>query len=393
MFLDITLKKNPRLIELAFELHKCGKIMPDTFLLDLDALLYNAEYMKKEADRRGVKLYYMLKQLGRNPLVAKELEGIGYAGAVAVDYNEAGVIMKNNCKLGHVGHLVQIPKALVYPIVKAKPEYITVYSVEKAGEINEAAKDLNVRQKVLLRAIERRDTLYPGQYGGFYLKDIMDACNEIKKMDGLEISGLCSFPCFLYDEKENSIAVQPNAATLLKAKEIIQANTDIKIDVMNMPSLTCYDTIELICKCGGNQGEPGHGLTGTTPYHAHNADAGEIPAVVYVSEISHNFDNKSYCYGGGNYKRSRLKDALTGTSLDKSKKMDVEQLASDSIDYHITLKGRASVSDAVVMAFRFQLFVTRSSIAVVKGLQTGKVEIMGTFNPQGEKIQGWSGCL
>ena len=52
----------------------------------------------------------------------------------------------------------------------------------------------------------------------------------------------------------------------------------------------------------GTHGEPGHALTGTTPFHV-NRRAVEKPAYVYVSEISHNFRGKSYFYAGGYYSR------------------------------------------------------------------------------------------
>ena len=69
-----------------------------------------------------------------------------------------------------------------------------------------------------------------------------------------------------------------------------------------------------MAKMGGNCGEPGHGLTGTTPLHAACAEEPEIPAIVYVSEVSHNFQGKAYCYGGGHYRRSHVKQALVGRS-------------------------------------------------------------------------------
>ena len=50
MFLDATMRRNPRLIETAFELHKKGIIEPDTYVLDLDTILYNASNIKNEAD-------------------------------------------------------------------------------------------------------------------------------------------------------------------------------------------------------------------------------------------------------------------------------------------------------------------------------------------------------
>ncbi|HNV04746.1 MAG TPA: hypothetical protein PKH64_01360, partial [Petrotogaceae bacterium] len=89
MFLEKTIKRNPKLIEAAFELHRSGQISPDTYLIDINTLTANAQKIKKEADKYGVKLYFMTKQLGRNPLIASKISEIGYEGAVTVDFREA----------------------------------------------------------------------------------------------------------------------------------------------------------------------------------------------------------------------------------------------------------------------------------------------------------------
>ena len=46
----------------------------------------------------------------------------------------------------------------------------------------------------------------------------------------------------------------------------------------------------------GTHGEPGHGLTGTTPYNTHHRSAEEKIGYVYLSEVSHNYGSSSYCY-------------------------------------------------------------------------------------------------
>ena len=132
MFLEKTIERNRELVQAAFKLHKEGVIIPDTYVIDLDTLIENAKKLKDEADKYGIKLYFMTKQIGRNPLICKEFMKLGYDGAVVVDFKEAEVMIDNGIKIGHVGHLVQIPKALIEKVVKSRPDYITVYSIEKA---------------------------------------------------------------------------------------------------------------------------------------------------------------------------------------------------------------------------------------------------------------------
>jgi predicted amino acid racemase len=382
MFLDATLRRNPKLIDTAFKLHSEGSIEPDTYILDLDTILKNAEAIKAEADKHGIKLYFMTKQFGRNPYVSKELMKLGYEGAVTVDYREAEILAANSIALGHLGHLVQIPKNKIETLLRAKPEFITVYSIEKAKEISEAAAKLGINQKIMIRVIDEGDTLYPAQYGGFALGELVEKAEEIIKLPNLILSGVTSFPCFLYDESAGNIKETNNLYTIKRAKSLLEEKLNLKIEQINMPSATCCSNVENIARHGGTHGEPGHGILGTTPIHAVSQQA-EVPAIVYVSEISHNLGSKSFCYGGGHYRRSHMESALIGRDLETAVKCKVETPEMESIDYHFTLNGRANVSDAVVMAFRTQVFVTRSKVAVVKGIQMGKPEIVGIYDSQG----------
>lgn len=387
MFLEATLRRNPKLIDAAFKFHREGIIEPDTYILDLDTIIKNAKAIKSEADKYGIRLYFMTKQFGRNPYISKQLMDIGYEGAVAVDFREAEILFENNIKLGHVGHLVQIPKHKTEAVLRAKPDYITVYSLEKAREISKTAAKLGIVQKIMIRVIDKGDTLYPAQYGGFYLNELLEISKEIVKLPNIVLSGITSFPCFLYDEKTGNIGETPNIYTLLKAKKLLEDNLGLKLEQVNTPSATCSSNIKNIARLGGTHGEPGHGLLGTTPIHAVR-DEVEIPSIVYVSEISHNLGEESFCYGGGHYRRSHMKNALVGKSLEDSVKYKAEPPALESIDYYFTLKNNANIGDTVVMAFRTQIFVTRSKVAVVRGIQSGNIKLIGIYDSQGRLIEG-----
>lgn len=385
MFIDATLKRNRRLIETSFKLHREKKIRPDTYVIDMDAVIENARCIKKEADKYGIKLYFMTKQLGRNYYVASKLMELGYEGAVAVDYKEAQVLYKNGIKIGHIGHLVQVPSGLIEEVIKMRPEVITVYSVEKAKEISIAAQKQNVIQKIMLRVIDENDILYDAQYGGFYLENIIQSAENIKKMPNIQIAGVTSFPCFLYNDEKKLIKETNNIRTLLKSREMLKEKLDIDLEQINTPSATCSVNIQNIVEFSGTHGEPGHGLLGTTPMHAH-MDLCEKPAVVYVSEVSHNLDEKCYIYGGGYYPRSHMKKALIGKSLDNVKLFYTEELSNESIDYYIGLNGNAKVGDTAVLSFRTQIFVTRSDVAIVEGISRGEPNIVGIFDSQGRKL-------
>ena len=357
MFLDRLLKTNEPLAQLAFAWQQDGTVLPDTYLIDLDMLTKNAESIKAAADAHDIKLYFMLKQLGRNPMLAHHLADLGYAGAVCVDFREALVMAEAGVPLGNVGHLVQTPRAAMERIVAARPDIMTVYSVEKAAEIGAAAKSQGIEQPIMLRVIGEGDMLYPGQYGGFPLVELGATVDAIEALPGVRIAGVCSFPCLLFSEEAGRVVPTLNADTVRRAAAALEARGYHDLQ-LNMPSASCTDTVGLVAELGGTHMEPGHGLSGT-----------------------------SYCYAGGHYRRGHLSNALVGTSLGSAKHVHVTPPADECIDYHFELSEPSRVDDGVLMCFRTQLFVTRSEVAVVSGLSHGKPQLEGIFDTQGHQLR------
>lgn len=153
MFLDKVKSRNKRLIDIAVKMHQKGEIMPDSYIIDIDTLLSNAKKMLEVAKQNNVRLLFMLKQLGRNPYIAKKLVDLGYEGAVVVDYNEAKIMMRNNIPIGNIGNLVQIPQKMIGEIIDYGVDVITVFSIEKLTLINEIAKTKNKVQKIIIKVL------------------------------------------------------------------------------------------------------------------------------------------------------------------------------------------------------------------------------------------------
>jgi len=385
MFLKKVKSENPELVEAAFLLHQNGKILPDSYMVDMDSLLENAKKMLKKADEHKIRLYFMLKQIGRNPYIAKKLMKVGFAGAVVVDFKEAQIMMHNNIPIGNIGHLVQIPTAMINEVVKYRPEVITVYSIEKAMQISRAAAAQGIVQKLLLRVYDENDMIYSSQTAGFHIKEIKNITEKIQQFSGVEVVGVTSFPCYVYSEEKMDFVATNNLNTVMKAVEILKS-IGISPEIINTPSANCCVTLDMMKKDGGNCGEPGHGLTGTTPAHAEKI-MDEKTCVVYVSEISHDFGGKSYCYGGGHYRRSHMKNALIGTTIEDAEESEVIAPELEGIDYHFGLNKKFAVGDTVIMAFRFQVFVTRADVVLVEGIQSGKPKIVGIYDSLGMEKQ------
>ena len=199
MFVERLQKDNPKFIEAIVSLQQQGKLLPDSYAVDMEQFRANARAIVESANEKGIRLYFMLKQVGRNPVLARELVKMGYAGAVVVDFKEAQVMMRHNIPIGNVGHLVQIPEGMVKDVVAYGPEVITVYTADKVQSISRAAQELGKEQKILVRVFGDGDMIYPGQTAGVHLKDLPEFLCQIRRLPGIKVAGITSFPCFLYN--------------------------------------------------------------------------------------------------------------------------------------------------------------------------------------------------
>lgn len=383
MFVERLQKDNPKFIAAMVKLQQQGSLLPDSYAVDMEQFRKNAAAIVASAREKGIKLYFMLKQIGRNPVLAQELVKLGYDGAVVVDFKEAQVMMRHNIPIGNVGHLVQIPEGMVKQVVAYGPEVITVYTADKVRSISRAAAALGREQKLLIRVYGDGDMIYPGQTAGIHLNDLAAFVKQIRDLPGIRVAGITSFPCFLYDAKADDIMPTDNLQTVLKAKAILESY-GIVPEIINTPSTTCCRTLEKMAEYGCNCGEPGHGLTGTTPYHVGHENP-EKSCIAYVSEISHNFDGLAYCYGGGFYRRSHVEHALVGRSGEKLRSMKVVPPSMEAIDYHFGLDQGCEVGETVIMAFRFQVFVTRSDMVLLEGVAEGNPVVASVWNSLGDQ--------
>ena len=101
-----------------------------------------------------------------------------------MDFKEAQVMMRHHIPIGNIGHLVQIPDAMIEQVVNYGPEVITVYSVEKAKRIADAAVKQRKEQKILLGYMIQGDLIYDGQTAGFAMADLNHVLDILCRMPG-----------------------------------------------------------------------------------------------------------------------------------------------------------------------------------------------------------------
>ncbi|MER6915720.1 alanine racemase [Streptomyces sp. NPDC000594] len=391
MFLAALTARNPALLDAAARLHRAGGIPPDTYVLDLDAVEANAELLAAGARRHGLTLWFVAKQFGRNPelvrAVARHIPR--YA---AIDAAEARTLDAAGARPGNLGHLVQIPVRELPRVLARRPTAITVYDAAGARAVARAmtrsAGDPGRVQDLLVRLESPPGEGFPGQEGGVPPDALPAFADTVERLPGVRLAGVTAFPCLRPDpvsgrpETTGALAAARTAVTALAARGTPRP-------LFSAPGMTCTATLPLLAAAGATHGEPGHALTGTTPPHATDPGQPEIPAYVYVTEVAHTLaDGRPALFGGGFYARGRARSALlprTGLRL------PVERAPAGWIDYYRLLAapprpGAVRTGDTALLAFRTQMFVTRSTVAVIGGLSTGPGRLTGLYDSRGTPL-------
>ncbi len=402
--MDQTIEKNPGLIEFAAELHRRNEIPVSTYVLDLDAHRNNARALRETADRNGVKLYYMSKQIARNPIISHAVLNTGFEGLVVVEPQELNTHVRYGTKIGHVGHLENIPEQEIDYVLKvAKPQVITVFNLEKARMISQRAEKLGIKQNLMIRPTSPRDTLYPYMEGGVTEEDAVNTIIQINSLPNVHVVGVTSFPCMLMELRTFEPAIMGNIETLRRVREEA-SRQGIDVPQTNTPPLCTSKTIPVYASKGSTHLEPGLGVSGMSPIQIYDRGTHpEIPAGVYVTEVSHFFGEYAMVFAGGfsyiemfelaldgksyvpDVAKMRLK-ALVGPNPSELMKNPVEaEHYKGLIDYHgrmykDTAARPMNVGDTAVFAFRTQMFVTRAQVAVVSGIKENNPKLVGIFD-------------
>lgn len=371
MFLETLVRRNPRFLESVRDSHQQGKIPTNTVVIDTDAVEKNARLIRDEAAKYGLKIFAMTKQIGRNPDVARVLVSSGIHQAVAVDL-ECGIAAWNSgMAIGHIGHLVQIPRTDHAHALKLTPDYWTIFNLDHGSMLNDSLSAERASQKILLRVYQEGDIFYPGHEGGFPIEDLDEVVHQLSGFNHLEIAGVTSFPTTLFDPVAKANVATPNRRTLEQARKRLAKIGIAKVEI-NSPGTTSTDNISSLAEAGATQVEPGHGLTGTTPAHAFT-DLPEIPAVLYVSEVSHLWNGMAFVFGGGLYVDPVIARGDTYaliadndvSSAHEWRRRRVMMPDPSSIDYYarIPLEDGESIApgSTVIFGFRVQTFVSRAN--------------------------------
>ena len=155
---------------------------------------------------------------------------------------------------------------------------------------------------------------------------------------------------------------------------------------------------------GGGRRDPrraGNALHGTTPLHLFDASAPELPAIVYVSEVSHLDGDDAYVFAAGYYVDRILGNyqlrAMAGrdaSALERT--LQVDTAPDGAIHYYCILRSArqagVAVGDTVVFCFRPQTFVTRARTQADRRVCTARArqDLRPRYDEEARLIDGVS---
>jgi predicted amino acid racemase len=398
MFLQRLFELNPKLIDAAVSLHQAGKLPANTWLFDLDAIAANARIQADKARRLGLTTFLMTKQVARNPMVAATALANGIEKTVAVDMTCAHVLHRYGLPLGHIGQINQIPRHQVEHALRMQPDYITVYSVETAEAVSQAAGRLGMTQPLLVRVFGDDDVTFAGQEGGFHEGEVVEAVRQMSWLPNVEVIGTTAFPVveYTFERERTPPGLLPNMRTIVQAARRIEAELGVPMRVINAPGNTSAETFQMLKSAGATHVEPGHGLCGTTITQMLLGSALERPAYVWVTEVSHIYKGKGYAFGGGLwslmtglYGDEWPKPMAVGRDPEEAKGNVLDYAHIDQIiDYHLPIAqgDRCRVGDTVVFPIYTQAQMTRAYTAAVSGVQSGELVVRGLCDHAGTML-------
>ena len=398
-------RRNPGLIEAAATLHREGTIPPDCYVVDLDTIAANCRAVGAAIDDAGLLTFFEAKQFGRCPPICATVRANGFDAALAIDMEELYALERLAIPVGHVGHLGQIPVADVeYVVTHTRPQYVTVYSLEKCHHIARVAASHGLVQPVVLRVDGPRDIVARSLAGGVAESDALWVIAHIDRLDGVRFAGFTTYPAVRFDLGRQAWVTTSNFETMIGLAGRVRDELGIEVDHINAAGNICAASIGLIAGVATHC-EPGQAFVGGLVANAFS-DQAEVPAMAYVTEVSHVADGVPYVFASSWVANNTVGiwnqldyDALLGTipagdgAAGRPLSAKPQQFAaSDPTAFMYNAirpldGGGANVGDTVVFGFRSQLYRANGALlAVLDGLADGAPRLLGLFDRNGNSV-------
>jgi predicted amino acid racemase len=385
------LERNPGMLDAAIRLHQDGRIPPNTHLVDLDAVADNARAIAGAARRHGVRVFAVTKQDGHEPHSTRVALDEGLDAITAVEAMQAHRIHRFGFPIGNVGHTQQLPRGDVGRILAMEPATVTVYSVEAAAAVSEAAGRMGRVQPVYVTvANPGEEGTEPELVGGWTEAECVDGIRPMLELPHVRVAGIAQHVTIDYASQDDPATARPTEAfrTALRAKEALERELGLAELGINCAGNVNAITLGVLAGLGATEVEPGAALVGSGRFHA-LLDMPERPAQVHVSEITHHWNGNAYAIGGGfNFVWDMAGTllplrGLVGRTLDQAREQALEFRGSPWYDMHGLFADEERVAragDTLLFVHLAQAMVERCYVAAVSGISRGEPTFEALFD-------------
>jgi predicted amino acid racemase len=382
------------MLEAAISLHQEGAIPPSTHLIDLDAVAHNAGVIAEAARRHGLTAFAMTKQDGHEPHMTQLVLDRGFDGVTAVEAMQAYRIHRHGFPLGNVGHTSQLPRADVQRILAMDPQFVTVYTVEAAERVSEACVTLGRTQPLYVTVARPGDDGTEAElFGGWDEAACVEGIRPILFLPNVRVAGIAQHTTIDYPSQNDPYTARPTEAffTALRARDRLEHGLGLDTLRINCSGNCNAVTAGILASYGATDIEPGAALVGSGRFHA-LLDMPEIPAQVFVSEITHHWAGNAYAIGGGFGFVWEMDGALApfqglvGSSLEQARRQalgfrgrpwyDVFALFDDPDSI-------ARVGDTLLFAHLPQVIMERCYVAAVSGISEQRPIVEALLDSEG----------
>jgi predicted amino acid racemase len=388
------LERNPAMLEAAIRLHQDGAIPPSTHVIDLDAVAHNAGAIAKAARQSGLTAFAMTKQDGHEPHMTGVVLDRGFDGVTAVEAMQAYRIHRHGFPLGNVGHTSQLPGSDVERILAMDPQFVTVYTVEAARRVSEACVALGRTQPLYVTVGRPGDEGTDAElFGGWDEAECVEGIKPILDFPNVRVAGIAQHITIDYPSQDDPHTARPTEAffTALRARERLERDLGLEGLRLNCSGNCNAVTAGILASYGATDIEPGAALVGSGRFHA-LLDMPEIPAQVFVSEITHHWAGNAYAIGGGFGFVWDMGGALAplqgivGRSLEQARSQPLDFRGRPWYDVHGLFDdpdGIATIGDTLLFAHLPQVIMERCYVAPVSGISEQRPIVEALLDSEG----------
>jgi predicted amino acid racemase len=273
------------------------------------------------------------------------------------------------------------------------------------------ATGAGVTQKVLIRVNGPEDILLPAVGGGTTEAEALDLIARIDSLDGLSFAGLTSYPGVRFDLTRIQRVRTTNFETMMRVREAVEEQLGLEVEHLNPPGNNCADSLDLLAEGGATHCEPGQAFVGRLVANGFT-DQPEVPAIAYVSEVTHHWAGVPYYYAPSMVANDTIGiwhhtyyDIL-GASVSRTGVDPLDNLvrthaqsfaASDPSAWiygalQLGRRATAEVGETVVCGFRSQVYRSNGGrTAVVDGIQSGEPTVVGFYDRNGIRLADRTG--